>query len=69
MSSSSGHQYQHGVKKNIFNAVGGVLVGAASVLLIASLLKKREAHQAPALAGNATQAPAPDQDTDTGTNP
>lgn len=69
MSNSSGNQYQHGVKKNIFNAVGGVLVGAASVLLIASLLKKRKADQALALAGNVANAPASDQATDTGTNP
>lgn len=60
MSNSSGNQYQHGVKKNIFEAVGGVLVGAASVLLIASLLKKRK--QTPAAL---PESPV----TDTGTNP
>lgn len=42
MSNDRGKQYQHGVKKNIFEAVGGVLIGAASVLFIASLLKKRK---------------------------
>jgi hypothetical protein len=54
-----GKQYQHGVKKNIFEAVGGVLVGAASVLFIATLFRKSK---------KATSAPAAIPATDTETN-
>lgn len=55
MSNDRGKQYQHGVKKNIFEAVGGVLIGAASVLFIATLLKKRKAAAPAATAIPATE--------------
>lgn len=44
----AGHQYHHGVTKNIVEGIGGVLVGAAVVLFATSLYKSRQrARQAP----------------------
>jgi hypothetical protein len=37
-----GHQHHHGVRKNIVEGVGGVIIGAATVLLVASLLRHRK---------------------------
>lgn len=58
MSNNIGKQYQHGVKKNIFEAVGGVLIGAASVLFVATLLKNRKKA-----AAAAAELPATDTET------
>lgn len=47
--SNSGHQYQHGVTKNIVEGVGGVIIGAAAVLLLARIFKGGKAVAAVAL--------------------
>lgn len=39
--SSGGYQHHHGVKKNLFDVVGGLLVGSAMVLLFTRLLKRK----------------------------
>jgi len=47
--SNSGHQYHHGVTKNIVEGVGGVIIGAAAVLLLARIFKGGKAVAAVAL--------------------
>ena len=44
MSRSAPQRHQHGVKKNLVEGIGGVLVGAALVLLLRGLVKRRAAH-------------------------
>jgi membrane-associated phospholipid phosphatase len=46
-----GHQHQHGVTKNLVEGIGGLIVGAAAVLLLTRLFKKSQAA--------ATARPAP----------
>lgn len=47
MSSSSQQQrHQHGVTKNLVEGIGGVLAGAALVLFLRGLVKRRAASQA-----------------------
>lgn len=44
MSSSSQQQrHQHGVRKNLVEGIGGVLAGAALVLFLRGLVKRRAA--------------------------
>lgn len=60
-----GHQRQrHGVTKNLVEGVGGLLVGAAAVLLLRAWLRPRS----PGAAGN-SMAPAPESLPQTGTLP
>ncbi len=48
--SSSGHQHHHGVTKNIVEGIGGVIIGAAAVLLLARVFKhNKPAADAPAM--------------------
>jgi hypothetical protein len=57
---SSGHQRQrHGVHKNLAEGIGGLLAGAALVLLARSLLKKRAASTPVPGAPEADTAQAP----------
>jgi len=62
MSSSLDPQRQrHGVTKNLVEGLGGVLVGAAAVLLLRSLFRDRSSMSAPAAAlpgPSATAEPA-----------
>jgi hypothetical protein len=55
--SSSGHQHHHGVTKNIVEGIGGVIIGAAAVLLLARVFKhnKPAAAAAPKAAEKATE--------------
>lgn len=54
---SPGHQHHHGVRKNIVEGIGGVIIGAAAVLLLAKVFKdRRAAEQAKTL-----PAPAPEK--------
>lgn len=53
----SGHQHHHGVKKNIVEGIGGLIIGAAAVLLAVRFLGGRK-KPAPASA-SALPAPAP----------
>lgn len=48
-------RHRHGVYKNLFDVIGGLAVGAAAVLLLRGLARRREA---PAPAGKAA-LPAP----------
>ncbi|EXJ16461.1 hypothetical protein [Imhoffiella purpurea] len=57
MSSSSQQRHQHGVRKNLVEGVGGVLVGAALVLLMRGIVKRRAADKT-ASAQNASTTPA-----------
>jgi hypothetical protein len=54
---SPGHQHHHGVTKNIVEGIGGVIIGAAAVLLLARVFKNKRAK---ALAAPATPA-APEE--------
>ncbi|MCK7578980.1 MAG: carbon monoxide dehydrogenase [Chromatiales bacterium] len=47
MSQHSPQRHQHGVRKKLVEGVGGVLVGAALVLLMRGLVKRRNADQTP----------------------
>ncbi|ADC62611.1 hypothetical protein [Allochromatium vinosum] len=47
MSQYSPQRHQHGVKKKLVEGVGGVLVGAALVLLMRGLVKRRSADTDP----------------------
>jgi hypothetical protein len=44
MSRSAPQRHQHGVNKHLVEGIGGVLVGAALVLLLRGLVKRRAAH-------------------------
>lgn len=46
MSHSSQQRHQHGVKKKLVEGVGGVLVGAALVLLMRGIFRGRAANKA-----------------------
>jgi hypothetical protein len=46
MSQHSPQHHQHGVRKKLVEGVGGVLVGAALVLLMRGLVKRRNAEAA-----------------------
>ena len=48
MSRSSQQRHHHGVKKNLVEGIGGVLVGTALVLLICGIVKRRVAEKATA---------------------
>lgn len=48
MSGSSQQRHQHGVTKNLVEGIGGVLVGAALVLLMRGIVKRRAAGKAAA---------------------
>jgi hypothetical protein len=50
--SSYGQQHHHGVTKNIVEGIGGVIIGAAAVLLLARVFK----HNKPAVATTAMPA-------------
>jgi hypothetical protein len=52
----SGHQHHHGVRKNIVEGIGGILIGAAAVLLLTRFLKGRKA----VAKAEAAPAPAPE---------
>lgn len=52
----SGHQHHHGVRKNIVEGIGGVLIGAAAVLLLTRFLKRGKAEAK----AEAAPAPAPE---------
>lgn len=54
---SPGHQHHHGVRKNIVEGIGGVIIGAAAVLLLAKVLKDRKA----AAEAKALPAPVPEK--------
>ncbi|AFL73347.1 hypothetical protein [Thiocystis violascens] len=45
MSSSSQQRHRHGVTKNLVEGIGGVLVGAALVLLMRGIVKRRAAEK------------------------
>lgn len=49
--SSHGMQHHHGVRKNIVEGIGGVVIGAAAVLLLTRLFqaKKRASPPSPSL--------------------
>ncbi|MFE8035466.1 carbon monoxide dehydrogenase [Thiohalocapsa marina] len=47
MSSDGPQRQRHGVRKNMVEGVGGVIVGAALVVMAVSLLKRRRAAPAP----------------------
>lgn len=52
--SEAGHQHHHGVRKNLVEGIGGLVVGAALVVFLAGLFKRRRNTQeghAPADAG------------------
>jgi hypothetical protein len=51
-----GHQHHHGVRKNLVEGIGGLIVGAAAVLLLARLFKR---SQPVATAQPATASPEP----------
>jgi len=53
---SFGHQYQHGVRKNLVEGIGGLIVGAAAILLLTRLFKK---NQSAATAQPAPASPEP----------
>ena len=38
--SDHGHQYHHGVNKNLFDLAGGLIVGAALALLLKGLFRR-----------------------------
>ena len=61
--SSYGQQHHHGVTKNIVEGIGGVIIGAAAVLLLARVFKRNKpaAAVAPKAAEKttATAKPAP----------
>ena len=40
----SGHQHHHGVKKNIVEGIGGLIIGAAAVLLAVRFFKGSKAE-------------------------
>jgi len=64
---SSGPQRQrHGVTKNLVEGAGGLLVGAAVVLLLRGWLSRRRAAPAPApvaAAGDTAKTPVPNSRT------
>jgi len=37
----AGHQHHHGVRKNLVEGIGGLVVGAALVVFVAGLFKRR----------------------------
>ena len=39
--SEAGHQHHHGVRKNLVEGIGGLVVGAALVVFLAGLFKRR----------------------------
>jgi hypothetical protein len=43
--SDHGHQYHHGVNKNLFDLAGGLIVGAALTLLLKGLFRRQPAPQ------------------------
>ena len=52
---SGGHQHHHGIKKKIVEGIGGVVIGAAVVLLLARLVKGgKAADTAPVPAASKT---------------
>lgn len=51
-----GHQHHHGVRKHIVEGIGGVIIGAAAVLLLAKVFKDRKA----AAQAKTSPAPAPE---------
>jgi len=59
-----GQQHHHGVRKNIVEGIGGVVIGAAAVLLLVRLFKGKKAESkavalpAPAKTEPAKMAPA-----------
>ncbi len=57
MSSSSQQRQRHGVRKKIVEGIGGVLVGAALVLFLRGLTKRRTVDKSIILtdSGSATQ--------------
>lgn len=40
--SSHGQQHHHGIRKNIVEGIGGVIIGAAAVLLLTQFIKGRK---------------------------
>lgn len=61
MSRSSPQRHQHGVRKNLVEGIGGLLVGAALVLLVRDIVSRRNGRQAaPAGSGPTTQTTAGD---------
>jgi len=52
--SDYGHQYHHGVKKNLFDLAGGLIVGAAAVVFLTSAARRRRT----AAAGEVFSPPA-----------
>ncbi len=57
----AGHQHHHGVRKNLVEGIGGVLIGAAAVLLLTRFLKggKAARAEAPAPAPESVEQAAP----------
>ncbi len=58
--SDHGHQYHHGVNKNLFDLAGGLIVGAALALLLKGLFQR---SLVPAPPGGAATSRTPKQPT------
>lgn len=56
--SSRGRGYRHGVHKNLAEGLGGLLAGAALVLLLRSLARKRVKTRATPAATDTEAGPA-----------
>lgn len=68
--SSPGHQHHHGVKKNIVEGIGGLIIGAAAVLLAARFFKAKGARSdVAALPNLAKTAPAETEAAQSGATP
>lgn len=57
-SGSSRQRHQHGVKKKLVEGIGGVLIGAALVLFVRGLVKRRAAERSVPVSSKATTTAA-----------
>lgn len=57
-SGSSQQRHQHGVKKNLVEGIGGVLIGASLVLFVRGLVKRRAAERAAPVSSEASTTAA-----------
>lgn len=61
--SSFGHQHHHGVRKNLVEGIGGLIVGAAAVLLLRQWLATRRARVHPVTSPDPTSPQSDSQPT------